>query len=233
MAIDGISGVSSINIQGMDLETAMMAVQANRANLLETQQKDQISAVQSKNDSIAKLNQLLGVMNKIAATVPADAKAGDAVTISPELKAELTSAAKSAGITLPAEILGKPAQSGKYDVKLVDGTHISVDDAGKKEAEDYKARNWAFRSSDYSGKKGIESITQTAPPVPETKPNKGQIDGFVQQMKSQIDAASNTQQMDMLRLQSISNKRNEAFDVMTNFVKKMQESRSSIIGNMR
>jgi len=37
----------------------------------------------------------------------------------------------------------------------------------------------------------------------------------------------------MLRLQSLSNKRNESFDVMTNFVKKMQDSRSSIIGNMR
>ncbi|MEO2255760.1 hypothetical protein ABGV43_02300 [Paenibacillus amylolyticus] len=55
----------------------------------------------------------------------------------------------------------------------------------------------------------------------------------VQKLKGQIDAASNSQQMDMLRLQSMSNKRNEAFDVMTNFIKKMQESRSSIIGNMR
>ncbi|WP_339304743.1 hypothetical protein [Paenibacillus sp. FSL R5-0519] len=55
----------------------------------------------------------------------------------------------------------------------------------------------------------------------------------IQKLKGQIDAASNSQQMDMLRLQSLSNKRNEAFDVMTNFIKKMQDSRSSIIGNMR
>ncbi|KOY14276.1 hypothetical protein AMS66_22990 [Paenibacillus xylanivorans] len=55
----------------------------------------------------------------------------------------------------------------------------------------------------------------------------------VQALKSKIDAMSNSQQMDMLRLQSLSNKRNEAFDVMTNFIKKMQDSRSSIIGNMR
>ncbi|WP_411735680.1 hypothetical protein [Paenibacillus sp. M2] len=55
----------------------------------------------------------------------------------------------------------------------------------------------------------------------------------VQKLKGQFDAASNSQQMDMLRLQSMSNKRNEAFEVMTNFIKKMQESRSSIIGNMR
>ncbi|MFJ2047971.1 hypothetical protein ACIOBL_30740 [Paenibacillus taichungensis] len=55
----------------------------------------------------------------------------------------------------------------------------------------------------------------------------------VQKLKNQIDAMGNSLQMDMLRVQSLSNKRNEAFDVMTNFIKKMQDSRSSIIGNMR
>lgn len=54
-----------------------------------------------------------------------------------------------------------------------------------------------------------------------------------QDIKRQIDILSNSQQMDMLRLQAMSNKRNEAFDVMSEFIKKMQDSRSSIIGNMR
>ena len=52
-------------------------------------------------------------------------------------------------------------------------------------------------------------------------------------LRGQTDSMSNSQQMDMLRLQSLTNKRNEAFDLMTDIVKKMQESRSSIIGNMR
>ncbi|MFS0725515.1 hypothetical protein [Paenibacillus sp. 1P07SE] len=55
----------------------------------------------------------------------------------------------------------------------------------------------------------------------------------VNRLKNQIDALTNTMQMDMLRLQSLSNKRNEAFETMTNFIKKMQDSRSTIIGNMR
>jgi hypothetical protein len=63
--------------------------------------------------------------------------------------------------------------------------------------------------------------------------SKGEVDTMITNVKGMIDAAGNSQQMDMLRLQSMSNKRNEAFDVMTNFVKKMQDSRSSIIGNMR
>jgi len=71
---------------------------------------------------------------------------------------------------------------------------------------------------------------------------KDQLDGVQQRnqqladlnaQQGQMDVLSNSQQMDMLRLQSMNSKRNEAFDVMTNFVKKMQDSRSSIIGNMR
>ncbi|ETT64491.1 hypothetical protein MHI43_05725 [Paenibacillus sp. FSL H8-0457] len=60
-----------------------------------------------------------------------------------------------------------------------------------------------------------------------------ELNQATEKLKGSIDSLSNSQQMDMLRLQSMTNKRNEAFDVMTNFIKKMEESRSSIIGNMR
>ncbi|UKS28534.1 hypothetical protein LOZ80_06270 [Paenibacillus sp. HWE-109] len=55
----------------------------------------------------------------------------------------------------------------------------------------------------------------------------------IDEIKGKIDSLNSSQQMDMLRMQSLSNKRNEAFETMTNFIKKMQESRSSNIGNMR
>ncbi|QXL85948.1 hypothetical protein [Comamonas sp. NLF-1-9] len=59
------------------------------------------------------------------------------------------------------------------------------------------------------------------------------LDALITTVKGQIDQLNNSNQMDMLRLQSLTNKRNEAFDVMTNFIKKAQDSRSAIIGNMR
>ncbi len=120
-----ISDLSQIDIRSMDLEAAMMAVQQNRANLLDQQLKDQVQAVQDRNAEIAILNSQLAEAQANGDTATAEAR------------------------------------------------------------------------------------------------------------KAQIDAVSSSQQMDMLRLQSLSNKRNEAFDVMTNFIKKMQDSRSSIIGNMR
>ncbi|WP_296192350.1 hypothetical protein [uncultured Microbacterium sp.] len=56
---------------------------------------------------------------------------------------------------------------------------------------------------------------------------------LVATLRSELDAVTNTQQMDMLRLSSLTDKRSEAFDLMSSFLKKMQGSQSSIIGNMR
>ncbi|MDZ5144567.1 hypothetical protein [Microbacterium testaceum] len=56
---------------------------------------------------------------------------------------------------------------------------------------------------------------------------------LVATLRSELDAVMNTQQMDMLRLSSLTDKRSEAFDLMSSFLKKMQGSQSSIIGNMR
>ncbi|GAB2734947.1 type III secretion system needle tip complex Bsp22 [Melaminivora jejuensis] len=206
----------------MDIETALLAVQSQRASLLEDSLKEQITSVQNRNNQISRLNELLGQLNKAAAGMPSDAKAGDAVKLSPAAEAEIRAAAAQAGIGLPAEF------QPQWDVKLKDGSVIKVDEAGKKEAELYKERYWAFRSNDYSGAKAVTSITQTSSGL-----NKGELDGFIQKLKGNIDSLSNSQQMDMLRLQSMSNKRNEAFEIMTNFIKKMQDSRNSIIGNMR
>ena len=134
--IQGMGAISGVDLGSMDIETAMLMVQSDRANLLENQLQTQLADVQKKNEQIAILNEQLS-----------------------KLRADK------------------------------------------------------------------ESTTEEAKKV--------ELEAQIQGLKSQIDSLSNSQQMDMLRLQSMSNKRNEAFDVMTNFVKKMQDSRSSIIGNMR
>lgn len=151
-------GINMSNIQGMDLETALMAVQSNRANLLDQQLRDQINQIQSRNEMISKLSTLLGRLQQLQ---PGKGSAA--------LPAELRLELKNAGVNLPT-------------------------------AEVLKGEEWT---------------------------------SLMAQLKTKIDSISSSQQMDMLRLQGLSNKRNEAFDVMTNFIKKMQESRSSIIGNMR
>lgn len=167
--IDPNQGISSslISLDGMDLETQMMMVQSQRANLIEQQLKAQMESMQKKNEQISKLNDMLAAFNTAAESFPGDAKA-DATT-------KVTQA------------MIDSAKEAKIAFNYVVGSDIT----------------------------------------------KGKVSEITQKTKSDIDTLTNNQQMDMLRLQSLNNKRNEAFDLMTNFIKKMQESRSSIIANMR
>jgi filamentous hemagglutinin family protein len=168
------SSYAGINLQGLDIETALLEVQSRRAELLENQLAAQINAVQATNDQIAKLNDVLAASNGLLALFKKDEThlmLGPNIVNSPEYKKWLEAAAK-AGVSVTALIA-------------------------------------------------------------DNKISKSVLSASINNTKSQIDSLSNSQQMDMLRLQSLSNKRNEAFEQMTNFVKKLQDSRSSIIGNMR
>ncbi|WP_410720268.1 hypothetical protein [Brevibacillus sp. SIMBA_076] len=158
-------GVEMINVNSADIEAAIMAVQGERAKLMEQQLRDQIKSVQDRNDQLTKLNDAQSKLSEVQADLQADAQTNPGINDDQK------------------EVLRKAMEEVGLNTKL-----------------------------------------------PE---NKGELDAIRSQLKSQIDAQSNSQQMDMLRLQSLGNKRNEAFDVMTDFVKKMQDSRNSILGNMR
>lgn len=155
----GVNGINPLQIQSMDIETALLMVQSNRANLLETQLRDQINEVTKRNELLAELNKLINSL-----------------------------------------------VSEKHQSKV----SYTLDQTTTDSLKEY----------------GILSESKQSYSLHE-------IDTMITTLKARVDNASNSQQMDMLRLQSLSNKRNEAFDIMTNFVKKMQDSRSSIIGNMR
>ena len=157
------AGVSITQLQTLNLETALMAIQSGRASLLEDQLKNQLNDVNARNSRIAEMNEDLSIMRTVSSSL------GDKST-----------------------------------------TLINSEDKKKYES--------------ILTKYGIDSSKIT---------NKGELDKAMENVKSLIDGESNSQQMDMLRLQSLSNKRNEAFDLMSNFVKKMRDSRSSIISNMR
>jgi len=171
MQIGNVGSIGGLDPSNMDIETAMMAVQSQRTQLLDTQLASQIKDVQGRNDAIAQLNSTLGDVT---------------------------------------------ALQGKLETK----------DGNTKLPDNDETRKMVAAAKDALNKSGLDASTFDLT-------TKGGLDSAVTKIKGAIDGQSNSQQMDMLRLQSLSNKRNEAFDVMTNFVKKMQDSRSSIIGNMR
>lgn len=178
-SVSGVGGVPVANISGMDLETAMMTVQSQRANLLEAQLKGQLEEIQKRNEEIARLNRQL--LAELKANRPGDPATWGALGKDRKAAQELLASLKAEGLTMP---------TGADAVKEI-------------------------------GTPGVPSARQAT------------FDKWIEEIKGRIDSKSSSQQMDMLRMQSLSNKRNEAFEVMSNFIKKMADSRASVLGNMR
>jgi hypothetical protein len=180
-SVSASGGVTAADLKGMDLETAMMAIQAQRASLLEEQLKSQMDAIMKRNEEIAKLNTLVLELNKLRPAGTDPEKFANLGATAVEGKA-LYARLQTAGVDIPA--------SGPDKVDEAGGSGI------------YDAKQKTF-------------------------------DQWVAQLKGQIDGINANQQMDMIRMQSLTNKRNEAFELMSNFIKKMADNRSSILGNMR
>lgn len=185
-----IGGIAPANFQAVDLETLMMMVQSQRANLLESQLKEQISNVQKNNEQISQYNTAMAALNGVKNVFGGDSSA-----------------------TTKIHETGDKKKGGNSASRLNEVTAIAKE---------------ALEGAGFeSGMKELGDVQIS------TSSTMGQVDSAIQALKAKIDSLGNSQQMDMLRLQSLSNKRNEAFETMTNFVKKMQDARNSIIGNMR
>jgi len=181
-SVSGSDDATASQLSGLDLESAMMLVQSNRANLLETQLKNQISAVQDRNNQIAQLNQLINDL-RIQRASGTDTEAWSKLGSDAASGAAMYERLKGAGVTMP---------TGNDTVNGSTTDNGNIYDAKQKT-----------------------------------------VDTWIEQLKGKIDSLNSTQQMDMIRLQSLTNKRNEAFEIMTNTIEKIQKTNDSIVGNIR
>jgi hypothetical protein len=204
------AGISFSQMQGMDIESLLMAVQSNRANLLEEQLMGEMKNVQAKNEQIAALNGKLTTLTAASQMAYKDADAKPETGLSDAQKAELKK------IGMPGKSTEQTAADwqSKVDYFKTPGRYADLPNP---------TLEWAQDQAD----------CKVYPYSRRTVTTKGDLDKAVTELKGQVDSMGSTQQMDMLRLQSLSNKRNEAFDLMTNFMKKFADKRDAIIGNMR
>lgn len=194
----GVSAAAMPSIDpSMSVETIMIAVQKQRASLLQAQLIDQVKQVQAGNDHLSKLNIALNGLNKAAAMCNADGndpigKDNNYAKDNSALEREVNTALIDAGITNPgltSDDEGGGGLTNRGDKRLKGGLRADV--------------------------------------------KKQEIDTLINNIKGQIDEARNASQIDLLRLQALSNKRNEAYDLMTHFIKKSQDSNGSIINSLR
>jgi len=182
--LSGFKPISAAELASMDLETALMAVQTQRADLLEVGLKEQMDAVRQRNNEIANCNAILTALN---------------------------------GRRPSGE-----DESYMYEVEKT-GTGLNI----ALTAKDLPGTTPPMTMQEALTAQGLSDQFSTE------KLTSEEFDTIIQSVKSRIDTLNNSQQQDMLRLQSLMNKRNEAYELMTNFIKKMQDSRSSILSNMR
>jgi TolA-binding protein len=238
VAGSGMNGINGVDIANLDIETALMVVQSTRSNLLEQSLRQQLDTVQARNNQMADLNNTLSAKSAENVKLQADTVAmTEKIAELKDLQGRLAASkcpdpegwyglswgqgddkalshatldqAKAAGLTIP---------TGADAPRDIDGN-------GTMDAKGKVVQGWV----DQLGGKIADLESQLQQTEQKIKTNEVDITSI----KGQIDAVGNSQQMEMLRLQGLTNKRNEAFDLMTNFMKKQSDSKSSIIGNMR
>ncbi len=237
------SGVdlSAVNLASMDVESALMLVQTQRATILENQLKDQMLAVQKRNTTIQTLNNLLtAVRDNRPEGEATDTKDTGSSTATIQVPTEdyidaqqayvdsLESSIANAAAAIEALDPTDESYAGNlaFQQSLISINTTNLEGARQK-LEDMKAPDApAMWDASLNATLHIYGFTSG-------NLTQGDYDTLINSISSRIDGLNSSQQLDMLRLQSMTNKRNEAFDIMTNFVKKMQDSRSSIVGNMR
>lgn len=197
-AAAGVQGLKP----GMGMEEMMMLVQAERASNLESQMADQIKEIQSRNEQVRHLNDLLS-------TLRASRPSGD----NPDQWSVLGSNRQESRETIRAL-----AEAGvPVTIQLLDDG--SMDDLKGLPNVTVKTDHGDGISDEY-GSNGYDAQQKT-------------IDTWINDIKGKIDGLNSTGQLDMIRMQSLMNKRNQAFDTLSNTLQKIQKSLDAIVSNMR
>ncbi|GAA0780535.1 type III secretion system needle tip complex Bsp22 [Castellaniella ginsengisoli] len=203
-----VTNSGGVNFQAMlatgDIQTLIQMVQSERVRLLDTQLVDQVKAVQARNDQIAKLNTVLAGLNSYASQID--------------------------GTDAGSKPKGSEWSNDKikqYEMPLND----AIQDAG---ITDLGFQNRTGQRTPQPGetKDGSAGKLLSGTNVITGSVTKGEIDAAITKVKGLIDAESNNQQMDMLRLQSLNNKKNESIEILTNTQKKHTDANSNIIRNI-
>jgi chromosome segregation ATPase len=234
----GVGGVAGLDLSSMDLETALMAVQSQRAQMLEDSLRMQLDTVNARNAEMAGLNESMTAksaqnLELEASNVSMEAQIAELKDLQGRLAASKCpnpegwyglSWGQGDDHALSHATLKQIEHSGLALPTGADAPR-DVDGNGTMDAKGRVVQGWVDQ---ISGKvAALEAKIRENAATVET--NKNDISAA----KNEVDKLGNTQQMEMMRLQSMTGKRNEAFDLMSSFLKKAQDSKSSIIGNMR
>ncbi len=206
--------------QGMDLQSLIMAIESRRADLLDKQLAGQSNQMRELNSKISEANKILAKARQVKEEIK---ETRQMIQTLKDYKAKNWA-------------IGKDWDTGKFDsihqwfeergIKMdvyVRGV-VSEGDAGAYDRDIMKLENH------------LHDVTA---PVQKLLEDNGiqfdadNMDNNIQSIKGYVDQLNSTSQMEMIRLQPLMNKRNQAYELMTNALQKLSGSLDKMIANVR
>ncbi|HET6467219.1 MAG TPA: hypothetical protein VFG43_02460 [Geminicoccaceae bacterium] len=253
-AAQGAGGVG-LNLASMDVETMLLSLNFERTQALENVVRDQMGGMQIKNGEIRDLNNLTIAGRNIeykkegAEDLMAVGKqmsewgsAGGRSWMNPDFKDVLD----KYGIEHKASNMDKSAmsnaQGGWYVSYPTAEYHALGQQVMEKAAELQKpmADLTAIMPGSSPPQSYADAFKAAGIPLPKdaegkelTKLTEDQMKGMLDNVQSKLDSVSSSSQLDMIRMQSMINKRNQAVEMLTNLVQKFAKTSDTIVGNIR
>jgi hypothetical protein len=228
----------------MNIPELLMAIQIERGNILDGQIRDQMADMQKRNEWLREANAALAAMRTAR-----PAKEGDAAVGYGEFKnsdgqrVTVDEFFDANGIQLPGWDAGSQASARSAREKNAERDAILAL-SQQRFAGMEQLRQQIAAEPDANRKAALERallikaqepvrIPGPSVTVPTASGKQAQFDAAIQNLKGAIDTVNSQSQMDMVRLQGLMDKRNQAFDLITNSLSKFSKSMESVIGNMR
>jgi len=252
VGLESAGAIRGEALVGVDQETALLSVQTERTRLLDKEIAQQIEELEELNKKLELYNEVLSGLKTVEGRFAVDAKYSKRIgdRFDPDLFDRINRGALAARIDLGFESR-KTDHSFFFSLPdaekwLVETGYRTMQGMQLKDGEDV----WRFlHNSNIMWWERYADLTREAsdlgdggymhPEVLGQPPNRcpgglrhdstfSELKKAVNKVKGLIDDLGNVQQDQMLRLQSLMNKRNEAAEMMSNYVRKMQEGRSTI-----
>lgn len=185
-----------------DVLTLIQFVQLGRVRFLDQALIDQVEKVQAANDQLAKLSAVMSRLTNFLAAIEG------------------------------AEPGGKVK---KWDWDKVDQLEIPLNDAIREAGIDDLGFNGAGRRTPLPGESvddGHGHIVRDQTNMANQNTTRGQLEAAKVKVQGLMDALTNNQQTDMVRLNALLGKKNEAIETVTNTQKKVADTNSGIISKL-
>lgn len=242
----------SSDLEGMSLETLVMAVLSERHTVSENMVMDQIKQMQEKNKELKKLGDLTAEVTARMKEFGSDPKSGTVIRHIDE-KGNQAKAVKPADVPGPVwEIMKKdypgPGNWKQRREDLMDSSKVPGDcnkpgewytNARKyvSEQTDWKpeTRERVLKDLDLAEAAASYGINTGANGDPigfaVNDNNYGSLEALQAKIKAQTDALTNDTQLDQIRLQSLMSKVQNLAQLLSTMVKKFDDTQGSLVRN--